>query len=287
MMFLGEDMPIAQCFNEAKSKNIRYVGLQYGTQCWGANTYNEAGKVDDDQCGMICANDPDRKCGDGWRNSIYDVSNWKLRRDCRKSGEPKDCTRLGGYDPRDQCKQTCLQADPKATCINQCVTTRGQGPRAPFQACIKACEHVVGIDCDPDYGFTDCSEQGGYDAKDQCHQTCVVREGANDKTSCGLICKQDMLTMNFKSRNSQYEYYQNCASTCMQRLTSVDSRKCSKKYINCETFGGYDPRDQCKQTCNNKESHAEFRGCQRQCQIRISGMTFVDEKAEYQYWSKC
>jgi len=130
---------------------------------------------------MICQNDPDRKCGDGWRNSVYDVSGWKFQRDCRGNGKPKNCDRLGGYDPRDQCKQTCLQPDPKATCITQCVSTRGQGPRKAFQECIQSCEHTVGIDCDTQYGFTDCSEHGGYDAKDQCHHTCVINGDATDK----------------------------------------------------------------------------------------------------------
>lgn len=51
---------------------------------------------------MVCTRDNDVYCGNAWRNSIYDLTAYKLVVDCTET-EPKDCSQKGGYDETDSC----------------------------------------------------------------------------------------------------------------------------------------------------------------------------------------
>lgn len=64
-----------ECFNAGKSnKEIKFVGLQFGGQCWGGKTNGKYGKVADSECSMQCRKDSSAKCGNANRNSVYDLS---------------------------------------------------------------------------------------------------------------------------------------------------------------------------------------------------------------------
>ena len=85
---LGDNLTIKECFDKAVDLNndhetlhdygtnpIKYIGLQWGRECYGStDKYGSYGKVDDEQCSMVCTNDIDYKCGDDWRNSVYDIT---------------------------------------------------------------------------------------------------------------------------------------------------------------------------------------------------------------------
>jgi hypothetical protein len=58
-----------------------------------------------------------------------------------------DCSKKGGYNPADKCKQTCLNEFEELA--------------APIM-CIKR--------------YVDCSKRGGYNPNDQCRQTCLREE---------------------------------------------------------------------------------------------------------------
>jgi len=86
----GVRMSPKDCFDEAKKNiEIKYVGLQYGGECWGGSKFGKYGNVDDSECSMVCVEDPQFKCGSDWRNSVYDITNYQTD-PC--SMEPKDCS---------------------------------------------------------------------------------------------------------------------------------------------------------------------------------------------------
>jgi hypothetical protein len=62
-----------KCFELGKAGGHKYIGLQYSGECWGGQTYGKYGKRPDSECNMTCKKDPSRKCGAGWRNSIYKI----------------------------------------------------------------------------------------------------------------------------------------------------------------------------------------------------------------------
>lgn len=64
----------ADCFAEAKQFGFKYIGHQYGGECWMSNDFGKYGQVPDSQCNMKCHLEPDLKCGGGWRNSVFKVT---------------------------------------------------------------------------------------------------------------------------------------------------------------------------------------------------------------------
>lgn len=63
----------AACLAEAKAKKFKYIGHQYGGECWMSNQMGKYGQVDDKECNMKCALEKDLTCGGGWRNSVWSV----------------------------------------------------------------------------------------------------------------------------------------------------------------------------------------------------------------------
>lgn len=61
------------CFEAGTMKGFKYVGLQYSGECWAGNAYGKYGKRHDIECNMACKKDKGRKCGAGWRNSIFNI----------------------------------------------------------------------------------------------------------------------------------------------------------------------------------------------------------------------
>jgi len=60
-----------ECFELAVKAGYKYAGLQYGGECWAGNKVGNYGKRPDGECNMNCKKDPSRKCGAGWRNSVF------------------------------------------------------------------------------------------------------------------------------------------------------------------------------------------------------------------------
>ena len=56
---------------------------------------------------MICSEDPEIKCGSAWRNSVYMLTHYEGEDDDCGGKPPKDCSKAGGLDESDKCKQTC------------------------------------------------------------------------------------------------------------------------------------------------------------------------------------
>jgi len=61
------------CFNAAKKRGFKFVGLQYGGECWAGNKPGKYGKRSNGECNMNCKSNGQRKCGGTWRNMIYDL----------------------------------------------------------------------------------------------------------------------------------------------------------------------------------------------------------------------
>jgi hypothetical protein len=62
-----------KCFEAADKKKFAYAGLQYSGECWVGNEYGKYGQKPDSECNMECKNDKGKKCGAGWRNSVFNL----------------------------------------------------------------------------------------------------------------------------------------------------------------------------------------------------------------------
>lgn len=63
----------ADCLAAAKEKGYKFVGLQYGGECWMGNDFGRFGQYDDSKCSQQCHLERDKTCGGSWRNSVYEV----------------------------------------------------------------------------------------------------------------------------------------------------------------------------------------------------------------------
>lgn len=64
----------ADCFAEAKARGFKYIGHQYGGECFMSNEFGKYGQANDSDCNMACRLEADLICGGGWRNSIWAVN---------------------------------------------------------------------------------------------------------------------------------------------------------------------------------------------------------------------
>jgi len=81
-----------KCLKTCSKLNYNYFGLQYGSviykflykiliikisffreQCFCGNMYGKYGKVDDNECSMVCKYDITTKCGNSHKNSVYEI----------------------------------------------------------------------------------------------------------------------------------------------------------------------------------------------------------------------
>lgn len=61
-----------------------------------------------------------------------------------------------------------------------------------------------------------------------------------------------MSTMRFKSADDQNLWYTACQMKCDMEVQKNEQKEdvfCDGKFVDCDGFGGYDPRDPCRQTC--------------------------------------
>lgn len=72
VFLIRERATLQACVAEAKKQKLRYIGMQYGGQCFGGNLIGYA-KVPDAQCDKPCSENA-RSCGGTWRNSIWKVN---------------------------------------------------------------------------------------------------------------------------------------------------------------------------------------------------------------------
>jgi len=57
--------------------------------------------------------------------------------------------------------------------------------------------------------------------------------------------------MRFKDTKESEKYYLMCQDKCKLESENDSNQKvmCTGEYVDCDGFGGYDPRDPCNQTC--------------------------------------
>lgn len=63
----------ADCLAAAKKAGYKFIGLQYGGECWMGNDFGRFGQYDDSKCSQKCHLEQDTICGGSWRNSVYEV----------------------------------------------------------------------------------------------------------------------------------------------------------------------------------------------------------------------
>jgi len=64
------------CMAYAKAKGFKYIGMQYGGECWMGHKFGRYGQKPDTDCKMKCRIEKDKICGAGWRNSIFAVNSY-------------------------------------------------------------------------------------------------------------------------------------------------------------------------------------------------------------------
>lgn len=71
----SDTMTIQQCIQTAQARGYSYAGLEYGRECWMANSISTgSAKVDDAKCSMTCAGDLSTRCGGSKLLSVYSLA---------------------------------------------------------------------------------------------------------------------------------------------------------------------------------------------------------------------
>ena len=122
-----------ECFDRAKDRGYKFVGLQNGNECYAGNRVRTKatrfGKVADPNCNYLCDQDKGKVCGGHNLNSVWNIelySGYMVGLPlCRtKIYEPKDCSRYGGYNPSDLCMETChskTMLHDEDVCSQKCI----------------------------------------------------------------------------------------------------------------------------------------------------------------------
>lgn len=72
---LGDWISPQKCIHRAKQQGYKYVGLQYGHECWAGNKAPQRMKRPERECNYNCSADKSKKCGAANRNSVWVVQN--------------------------------------------------------------------------------------------------------------------------------------------------------------------------------------------------------------------
>jgi glucan endo-1,3-alpha-glucosidase len=68
-------MTVERCARHAANAGHKYVGLQFGTQCWSGNDYAQIVSLGEStRCTMTCAGDTTTICGGPWAFNLFEVS---------------------------------------------------------------------------------------------------------------------------------------------------------------------------------------------------------------------
>jgi hypothetical protein len=68
---LHSNFPLS-CFEFARERGFKYVGLKNGVLCRAGNDFGKYGKRNDKECDQVCGEDK-TKCGGLNRNSVYSL----------------------------------------------------------------------------------------------------------------------------------------------------------------------------------------------------------------------
>lgn len=277
-------MTIEECIKRGQDEDMVYIGLQHGNECWGDTSLGGYGKAEDSECHMPCSRDNSKFCGGGYRNLVYDLRDLnrgsqknaaKVAAKCKEDGKSDfvDCTRLGGYDRVDPCKQTCLSKDAVSDeqacpmkCANQAdgMTFRsdddygefvrhctlkcdGITDAVPYKGCYKDQQErdlpiLIGEQLSPSECFDKAKLNPAikyvglqYGGQDCWGGKSVGKYGKVDNSECNMVCAQDPeVTCGAGWRNSVYD------------VTNYKSKSnpCDQKPKDCGD-DGYDPADKC------------------------------------------
>lgn len=164
-----------------------------------------------------------------------------------------------GYDPKDPCKQTCLDKPvntgskyTKDQCTTVCknyMTTQEKFSQEVYESCRKRCE-VYGMVPELDKQVV-CSRvmvkcQYGYDPLDKCRQTCLASKEELSK-DCEKTCTSNMSRMKFSDTTAEKNYWAKCVDTCKaDSAPDVVPITCPRTLVSVKCQYGFDPSDKCK-----------------------------------------
>jgi len=65
------------------------------------------------------------------------------------------------------------------------------------------------------------------------------------KTDCETKCRDKMAIMRFMNAEQANDYLEKCMTKCEATPAEEEPVMCIKRYVDCDEWGGYDPRDPC------------------------------------------
>ena len=68
---LSSECYIEECIYRCRGLGYPYTGVQYHDYCFCGSSYNKHGPGTEESCNTPCRDETQRKCGGGWRNSVY------------------------------------------------------------------------------------------------------------------------------------------------------------------------------------------------------------------------
>lgn len=160
---------------------------------------NKKLRANDAECNYVCTTDKGKTCGGKDRQSVWGLQRYTghLTETPLCSTEiyrPPDCSKKGGYNPREICMQTCnskTMIDDKESCGLQCIsydfTTKEQMEKKHMECTDKCIEdkknEPTSIGCFKDYWTRDLRKSLG---RDLTIEQCIKKGKENSFVYVGL-----------------------------------------------------------------------------------------------------
>ncbi|EGY15186.1 uncharacterized protein VDAG_06040 [Verticillium dahliae VdLs.17] len=88
--YYAGNMSNEKCVAYCDSKGFKLAGTEYHRECWCGNVFQNAKRLPDMQCRMVCDGNPTELCGGSWALTVYSKDGTAVNR-------PADTNEAGSY----------------------------------------------------------------------------------------------------------------------------------------------------------------------------------------------
>ncbi|RNJ56516.1 hypothetical protein D7B24_007121 [Verticillium nonalfalfae] len=88
--YYAGNMSNEKCVAYCDSKGFKLAGTEYHRECWCGNVFQNAKRLPDMQCRMVCDGNPAELCGGSWALTVYSKDGTAVNR-------PADTNEVGSY----------------------------------------------------------------------------------------------------------------------------------------------------------------------------------------------